>query len=74
MAETEAEGGKVSLVARRHRISEMDLEKVLSMVLDELTKGSGGAVAAEYEAIIKDMFDAICRVTDPTGARGRKVN
>lgn len=52
----------------------MDAEIVLADVRDHLTPSSDAFVAAEYDAAIKELFDLLRRVADPTGQHTKKPN
>jgi hypothetical protein len=52
----------------------MDAEKVLADVRAHLTLSSDALVAAEYDAGIKELFDLLRSVADPTGQRRKKPN
>jgi hypothetical protein len=52
----------------------MDAEKVLADVRAHLTPSSDALVAAEYDAGIKELFDLLRSVADPTGQRRKKPN
>jgi ABC-type transporter Mla subunit MlaD len=52
----------------------MDTEKVLADVRHHLPSSSDELVAAEYDAGVKELFDLLRRVADPTGQHTKEPN